>query len=154
MNFSLLRKLLPLLGLVALFVLVLVIAFSGRRDAALQLPEFKVAKPDFEDRPFGPVPEPTPTPSPKFTPEPGPPLPREWKIGAGVLGALALAAFIYGCFRAWRSSNLFDRTYRFPPSGPAAVRFGGKKSGGLLATVSFGRDDPPPARQSSKPEDA
>jgi hypothetical protein len=39
--------------------------------------------------------------------------------------------------RAWRAGNLFDREYRFPPVASAAIRLGGNRSGGHMATLNF-----------------
>jgi hypothetical protein len=65
------------------------------------------------------------------------PIPLQWKIAivAAVLiiGALVLARSA----RAWRASNLFGREYRFPPPATVAFRLGAKRSGGLMATISF-----------------
>ena len=53
--------------------------------------------------------------------------------GAFVIGAGAL---IFAS-RAWRSGNLFDRQYRFPPVANVALRLGANKSGGCMATIAF-----------------
>jgi hypothetical protein len=73
------------------------------------------------------------------------PIPLRWKIGilasAFIIGlaGLALAA------RNWRSWNLFDRQYRFPPVPTVALRLGANKSGGCMATIQFShRVDPTP----------
>jgi len=121
-----------------------------------QLPPPEPTRPEFVERPFGPIPPPTPTPSPKRIVEESKPIPRSWIITGIVVAVLATLALLYSGYRAWRSSNLFDRQYRFPKGPSAAVRFGGNKCGGLMATVSF-RAPPAgtaPASPESKPKDA
>ena len=73
------------------------------------------------------------------------PLPREWIIGGVAASVLLGVAILYGSLRAWRSSNVFGRQYRFPVSREAALRLGALKSGGHLATVQFGPRASPPA---------
>ncbi len=108
--------------------------------------------PIFDPRPLGVIPTPTPTPIRKFTPveEPAQPIPQSWKIAGGVAGALAVAGLLYGAARAWRASNIFDRQYVFPTSRDAAVRFGGEKCGGHMATVRFRPEQKPAARSKAK----
>ena len=97
----------------------------------------------FQDRPFGPLPPPTATPSPKHIAlEDEEPIPVSWRIGGIAAAVLALAGILYGAARAARSSNLFDRQYRFPEHGAAALRFGAMKSGGHMATIRFGEGPP------------
>ncbi|MBA2432346.1 MAG: hypothetical protein H0V56_09540 [Chthoniobacterales bacterium] len=132
-----------ILGRVAISIRILVLAviflFPLLQSATslAQLPPPVPTRPDFQDRPFGPLPPPTPVPTPKRVEEPSRPIHRGWIIGGIAVGLLALAALIYGAVRVWRSSNLFDRQYRFPVGPTAAVRLGGNKCGGLMATVSF-----------------
>jgi len=139
-----------------LIATVVLFSFLGHGAALAQLPPPTPAKPDFQDRPFGPIPPSTPTPSPKrLLEEPSKPIPRGWIIGGIVAAVLATVALLYGCWRAWRASNLFDRQYRFPKAEAAKLRFGGNKCGGLMATVDFGKSrrapEPAPA---SKTENA
>ena len=47
------------------------------------------------------------------------------------------SGIFYAASRAWRSSNVFDRQYRFPEGGEAALRFGATRSGGHMATIKF-----------------
>lgn len=99
------------------------------------------------------MPPPTATPTPKHYLQPeeeGEPIPRSWWIGGIAAVALAIVALLYLATRSWRSSNLFDRQYRFPTGGKAALRLGAVRSGGHMATLRFdGETLPPP----SKPED-
>ncbi len=101
--------------------------------------------PIFVPRPFGAIPRPTPTPARKFpiSEEQERPIPKSWIIGGAIAAAIVIGGILFGAARAWRSSNLFGRAYRFPVSSePAAVRFGGEKCGGHMATVRFdGRSD-------------
>jgi hypothetical protein len=74
------------------------------------------------------------------------PIPLAVKI-AIVIGGFALAtAALFVSMRAWRSSNLFDRQYRFPEIDRVALRLGGTRSGGCMAALDF--------RSESAPEDA
>lgn len=57
-----------------------------------------------------------------------------------VLAGLALGGLtlLWFALRVLRAANLFDHSYRFPePTAPAALRFGGKRCGGRLATSDF-----------------
>ena len=65
------------------------------------------------------------------------PIPLVWFVLAGLLALLGIVFLIRGSLREWQASNLFDRRYRFPPAPAARPRFGGVKSGGRMATVSF-----------------
>jgi len=111
-----------------------------------QLPPPQPGTPDFQDRPFGPIPAPTQEPpaKPKDVEE-SKPIPREWLIGGAIAWALAIAGLLYAANKAWYSSNLFDREYRFPEARDVALRFGGKRSGGHMATLRFG--EPAPRRR-------
>ncbi len=105
-------------------------------------------------RQFGAIPPPSPTPSrpaPRVSEEQEKPMPRSWIIAGSIAGALVLLGLVYVAVRVWRSSNLFDRQYRFPPAKDVAVRLGGEKCGVHMATVHFGADKPRVAR--SKAED-
>lgn len=114
---------------------------------AAQLPPPTGATPEFKEKPFGPLPAPTQTPPPKPKDvEPSKPIPREWLIGGGIAWVLAIAGVLWGANKAWHSSNLFDRQYRFPEGGEAALRLGGKRSGGHMATVRFGEPAPMPRK--------
>lgn len=94
--------------------------------------------PMFQPRPFGPVPAPTAEPTRRTVElEETKPIPRGWIVGGIVAAGLTLAALSYGSMRAWRSSSLFDRQYRFPRGEEVPGRLGGKRSGGHLATVRF-----------------
>jgi hypothetical protein len=79
-----------------------------------------------------------------------PPISSGWKIVVAIVIALTAAALATGlCFamRAWRSSNLFDRQYRFPAVPEVALRLGASKSGGCMATLVF---DAPARRSGAK----
>ena len=120
-----------------------------------QLPPPPAATPEFKERPFGPLPPPTqaPPPKPKDV-EPPKPIPREWLIGGGIAWVLAIAALLWGANKAWHSSNLFDRQYRFPESRDPALRLGGKRSGGHMATIQFGTPVQRPQPQPSEAKNA
>lgn len=82
------------------------------------------------------------TPTPEATiEETGPdepqPLAFGWKIAIAVAVTAAVATGLYFSIRTWRSSNLFDRQYIFPPVEKAAFRLGGTKSGGCMAMIVF-----------------
>ena len=64
------------------------------------------------------------------------------KIALGLLVLLAFAAAFYFALRAWRSSNLFHREYRFPVPKNVALRLGASRSGGRLATADFAANAP------------
>jgi hypothetical protein len=61
-----------------------------------------------------------------------------WKIAIVAIVAMGGGFALAFSLRAWRSSNLFDRQYRFP-AGKTALRLGANKSGGCMATIEFGR---------------
>jgi hypothetical protein len=67
----------------------------------------------------------------------GKPLPVGWKITIVALGAMGTGFAIAFAMRAWRSSNLFDRQYRFPAVPSGEQRLGANKSGGFMATIEF-----------------
>jgi hypothetical protein len=129
-------------GLLPLLFLLLL----GNDLLAASPPSFpppKPAGPLFKQRPFGPLPPPTQTPAPKhFDPDDDKPIPREWIIGGWVAAALLLAGILYGSARAWRSSNIFDQQYRFPTNDDPALRFGGPRCGGHMATIHGGDGRP------------
>jgi hypothetical protein len=73
-----------------------------------------------------------------------PPKPLSPMSKLGVAAAVMLVSLIVLLFsiRAWRAGNLFDREYRFPPVASVAIRLGGNRSGGCMATIRFrGRAD-------------
>jgi hypothetical protein len=65
------------------------------------------------------------------------PIPLGWKIAIVATALVVASALLTVAARAWRSSNLFDRQYRFPPVSEPALRLGAKKSGGCMATIHF-----------------
>ena len=117
--------------------------------APTPLPAPSSAKSLFQERQFGPLPPPSPTPERRPTaPAEEEPIPNSWWIGGIAAAVLAFGAIVFGTVRASRSSNLFGRQYRFPAGGEAALRLGGTRSGGHMATIRFGEGLPP-----SKTED-
>lgn len=95
----------------------------------------------FKDRHIGALQPPTPTPqnTRPVEEDEGEPIPAGWRIAGIAVGVLLLATLLYGAFRAWRASNLFDRQYRFPIRGEAAIRFGANRCGGHMATLNSDR---------------
>jgi hypothetical protein len=97
------------------------------------------AQPDpsiFDERRYVPT-EPPPPPQAERPPTPTKPIPRAVLIAGAAVFRLVSSLVLVKSVRAWRSSNLFDRQYRFPAPGPAALRFGGNRCGGQLATLKF-----------------
>jgi hypothetical protein len=95
------------------------------------------AQPDpsiFDQRRY--VPQETPRPEAERTP-PSKPIPKVVLIAGAAALLLVSGILLVRSVRAWRSSNLFDRQYRFPAPGPVALRFGGNRCGGQLATLTF-----------------
>ncbi len=124
----------------------LAFADASRAASPTPLPAPSSANSLFKDQSFGPLPPPTPTPTPRHVSlEEEKPIPRSWWIGGIAIVVLALIAILFAASRAWRSSNVFDRQYRFPEGGEAALRFGGTRCGGHMATIQF----EPKARPSS-----
>jgi hypothetical protein len=117
-----------------------------------QLPPPAQATPDFKDRPYGPLPAPTKEPKAKPKDVERKPIPVGWLIGGAASAVLGIAGILYGASKAWHSSNLFDREYRFPTSRDAALRFGGKRCGGHMATVQFGEPITRPPREVARSE--
>jgi hypothetical protein len=115
--------------------------FTATAGPALaQLPAPSPTAPIFEQKNFGPWGTPTPPPPTRLLEQADrKPIPREWIIGGAVAATVVALLLFWGASRAWRSSNLFDQQYRFPIRGGAAValRLGGKKSGGHMASISL-----------------
>lgn len=98
--------------------------------------------PIFRAQQFGVIPRPTPTPTRRVAAEPeeeAKPIPRSWVIGGAIAAVVALGGLSYLATRVWRSSNLFDREYRFPVTRDAAIRLGAERCGGHMAVVQFGK---------------
>ena len=130
---------------------IIVLSAAGPCELNAQEPSPTPTPPIFDPRPLGVIPPPTPTPRRKFALDrEEKPIPRGWKIGGAVAAALAAVAVVYAAARAWRSANIFDRQYLFPISRDAAVRFGGEKSGGHMATVRFRPEEAPLAGSKTK----
>jgi hypothetical protein len=104
-----------------------------------QLPAPSPTEPIFDKRPFTPWATPTPElPSRVLEDAERKPIPREWIIGGSVALVVVALLLLWGASRAWRSSNLFDQQYRFPVrGGEVALRLGGKKSGGHMASIAL-----------------
>jgi hypothetical protein len=83
----------------------------------------------------------TPTPEGHRRATPSKPIPRGWIIAGAGVALLAGCGLLFASIRAWRTSNLFDREYHLPPAGTAAMRFGGTRNGGLMATINFRESD-------------
>jgi len=66
------------------------------------------------------------------------PIPLGWKIAVVAIVAIGTGFVLAFSLRAWRSSNLFDRQYRFPAIDAIAFRLGGNKSGGCMSIIEFG----------------
>jgi hypothetical protein len=69
---------------------------------------------------------------------PSKPIPLHWKVTIVATGLVVAASALLLSVRTWRSSNLFDREYRFPAVTNVALRLGANKSGGCMATIAFG----------------
>jgi len=126
----------------ALFVVVALHLFISSAGVLAQspMPAPSSANELFKDRAFGPNPPPTPTPRARpINPDDEKPIPVGWYIGGAAAALLALAGILYGTARASHSSNLFDRQYQFPVGSEPALRFGGTRCGGHMATVDLGR---------------
>jgi hypothetical protein len=109
-------------------------------ETRAQLPHPSPSEPLFQERPFGPRPMETPTPMRKQK-EPEKPIPIGWIIGGVAFVAIGTTIFLWGSARQWHSSNLFDRQYRFPRPAKVAMRFGAKRCGGHMATISLGKSE-------------
>lgn len=86
-------------------------------------------KPKFDESHYLPEDRPTPL----RLEAPGKPISRTWVIAGAGVGLLLAGAVLYLAVKAWRSSNVFERKYHFPSAGQAALRLGGKRSGGFMA---------------------
>lgn len=107
----------------------------------------------FQDRHFGPLPPPTQAPTKRLDLEEDKPIPPEWIYG-GLAAAAIISAFIFWrSARLWRSSNLFDQQYRFPPNPQPALRFGAHRCGGNMATIRLENAAARPQRRALKTED-
>ncbi len=83
------------------------------------------------------IPPPTPPPKAERVPGPSKPIPRGWIIAGFAVALVASSVVLVKSARAWRASNLFDRQYRFPEPGLPALRLGGARCGGQMATLNF-----------------
>lgn len=73
----------------------------------------------------------------KLARPPRKPIPLRWKIAIVLVALLIASAALWVSLRAWRSSNLFDRQYRFPTVETVDLRLGANKSGGHMAAITF-----------------
>jgi len=97
------------------------------------------AQPDpsiFDQRRFVPPPN-APAPEAARPPAPARAIPRVVLIAGAAVLLIVSSFLLFKSARAWRSSNLFDRQYRFPAAGPPALRFGGNRCGGQMAAIKF-----------------
>ena len=131
-------------------VLLLACAFAPSAPA---LPPPSPSPPVFQDRPFGPKPAPTPPRPSVVRSELRERLPRAWIVGGAAFVTVVAAAVLFFAIRAWRISRLFGRQYLFPVREKVALRLGGERSGGLVATARFG-DDPGASATRSEAKDA
>jgi len=106
-------------------------------------PAPSTSAPVFREKPFGPKPPPLPTQAKKIEVKPGKPIPIQWIVGGIAFALVVVGIVLYRSARAWRSSNLFDRQYRFPVSDKVDLRLGAKKCGGYMATIRFEPQTPP-----------
>jgi hypothetical protein len=121
----------------ACFAALLLLAATASPLVA-QLPEPSPTAPIFEPRQFGPWGTPTPPMPTRYLEDAErKPIPREYIIGGAIALTVVAVLLLWGASRAWRSSNLFDQQYRFPVRGEAALRLGGKKTGGHMASISL-----------------
>lgn len=116
----------------------LVLTTTLRAAEPTPLPAPSSANSLFKAQPFGPLPPPTPTPTPRrISLEEEEPIPTSWWVGGIAAAVLAVVGILFAASRAWRSANVFDRQYRFPEGGEAALRLGGSRCGGHMATIQF-----------------
>ena len=69
------------------------------------------------------------------------PLPQGWVYAGGAAVTLIAAVVLVAATRAWRASNIFERKHRFPSGEPAALRFGGNRSGGFMAAIEPAKNE-------------
>jgi hypothetical protein len=78
---------------------------------------------------------------------PSKPIPRGFIFAGAVVVFLIAALLLFKAVGAWRSSNLFDRQYRFPHPAAIPARLGGARCGGQMATLNFGAPLPNESRR-------
>ena len=125
-----------------IFVFVL-IGFAISAPLAFAQPDPSI----FDQRRY--VPQETPRPQAERAP-PRKPIPKAVLIAGTAVLLLVSGILLVKSVRAWRSSNLFDRQYRFPAPGPAALRFGANRCGGQLATLTFRSAEMKPSEKSKR----
>ena len=121
-------------------VAVLLLATFVFAPSASALPPPSPSPPVFQDRPFGPRPAPTPPRPSVVRMKTREPLPRAWILGGVAFGSFACAGVLFFGIRVWRASRLFGRQHLFPVRDNVALRLGGERSGGLIATSRFGSE--------------
>ena len=136
------------------FALICLFALAPVVPAAPELPPPSPSPPVFVNRPFGPKPAPTPPRKSVRRTDPAEPLPRKLIVGLGLFGAVVGGGLLFFGARVWRMSRLFGRQYRFPVRAEVPLRFGGERSGGLVATATFAESGSRDGDAGSKPKDA
>lgn len=121
-------------------------------DATAALPPPSPSPPVFQNRPFGPLPAPTPPRPSVVRPRTPEPIARGPIVAGTAFAMLAGGAVLFFAIRAWRISRLFGRQYLFRVRDKVPLRFGGERSGGLMATASFRHAGATP-RDRSEPKD-
>ena len=86
------------------------------------------------------VPSPEETPARMHIPE-SEPIPQGWAIAGEAVVAIISVVVLIAASKAWHEANLFEWKYRFPSGEPAALRFGGNRSGGFMATIEPAKDE-------------
>jgi hypothetical protein len=134
---------------------VALLLYAAMTASALpSLPPPSPSPPEFQERPFGPRPAPT-APRPSVVRQnPERPWPRKLILPAAAGGGVVSAALLFFAVRAWRRSRVFDRQYVFRPREKVALRLGAERSGGLLASASFGGSASRTADRALKSKDA
>lgn len=87
-------------------------------------------RPVFQPRYVPPV-----SATPAHRAPPSEPIPRGWIIGGAALVFLAGCGLLFAASKAWRAAHVFEGKCRFPIRTEAALRFGGNRSGGLMASI-------------------
>lgn len=78
------------------------------------------------------------SPTPRHRPDPKTPTPRVLILAGAAVAFISAGVLLYFAIKAWRAANIFERKYRFPRVRSVALRFGGNRSGGAMATIDPG----------------